>query len=150
MFIAHLPAGYILSRVHPALRRNRLWIMLGATVPDADLLVAIFVHHGTVHHHSYLSHRPAFWLALCLLGLLLGRYRFAKPLAALGLGGLLHVSLDSVAGAIAWGWPLSAHVVPLVVVPATQDWWVMSFVLHWTFVVEVLICSTTLILWWRG
>jgi inner membrane protein len=60
------------------------------------------------------------------------------------------MALDSIAGQIAWGWPATHHAAPLVAVPATQDWWVMSFLLHWTFTVELVICAAALLVWWRG
>lgn len=41
MFIAHLPAGYILTRALPRLRPHRPWVLLGAILPDADLLLLI-------------------------------------------------------------------------------------------------------------
>ena len=44
------------------------------------------------------------------------------------------------AGAIAWGWRLSNAAHPLGVVPATQNHWVLSFVLHWTFLVVIGLC----------
>ena len=103
-----------------------------------------------MHHHSYLTHRPALWLSLLVVALLVRRWHLGAALSAQSLGAVLHMALDSIAGQIAWGWPATHHAAPLVAVPATQDWWVMSFLLHWTFTVELVICAAALLVWWRG
>jgi len=54
------------------------------------------------------------------------------------------MALDSIAGSIAWGWPLSAAAYPLVVVHPTHGHWILSFLNHWTFKVEI---ALTLIAW---
>ena len=45
------------------------------------------------------------------------------------------------AAGIAWGWPVDQQRFLLVEVPAAFDWWVWSFVLHWTFLAELGICA---------
>jgi len=143
MFIAHAPAGYLLSRIHPVLRNRTFWLMVGSVLPDVDMAVFCLIGDGATHHHSYLTHRPALWTGLFLLGLICR----CGPLAFVALGGLLHVALDSGTGAIAWAWPFSDHAMPLIIVPATQDWWVLSFVLHWSFLIELAICTTAWLVW---
>lgn len=140
MFIAHLPAGYLLSQTHPTLKRHRFWVMAGAVLPDLDMLYFAFIDAGSTHHHSYLTHRPALWACGVVLALMLHRHGAARRLLAQSLGALLHMLLDSVVGAINWGWPAWTFSAPLVVVPARYDWWVMSFLTHWTFAVELVIC----------
>ena len=150
MFIAHLPAAILLAQVRPAVLLKRPWLLVGAVLPDADLAVFYLWHAGSTHHHSYLTHRPALWMGLLLVALVIKRLQFGGTLKAICIGALLHLVLDSVAGKIAWGWPLSNVAVPLVVVPATYDWWVLSFLTHWTFGVELLICTmAALVLWQR-
>jgi inner membrane protein len=116
--------------------------MIGAVLPDVDMLYFFFVDNGMTHHHTYVTHRPAVWAALLGLSLLLRRHPVTRPIWAMSLGGLLHMVLDSVVGAIDWEWPFFVWGIPLVTVPATFDWWVMSFLAHWTFGIEVLICLT--------
>ena len=140
MFIAHLPAGYLLSRLHPTLKKHRIWVMIGAILPDLDMLYFIIVDAGMTHHHSYLTHRPALWACLLLLSQVVRPWFLSRPLMALSIGGLLHMVLDSMVGAINWGWPAWDWGAPIIVVPAQYDWWVMSFLMHWTFGVELLIC----------
>lgn len=151
MFIAHLPAGYLLSRNLPVLRGPSCsaWVMLGSVLPDVDLLWFYIVDSASVHHHTYLTHYPAHWLMLTLVGLWIRARLGSKWLAALGLGGSLHVCLDSVVGAIDWGWPVRSLPVTLVEVPATHDWWVLSFLTHWTIAIEGLICAVAGWCWYR-
>ena len=145
MITAHLPAGYL---AHAALdrlgadRRLTLGVLLGSILPDLDMFWFALVDHGAVHHHTYLTHRPALWLLIAAVGLLLKQYWAV----GIGLGGVLHVALDSIVGSIAWAWPVSDVSWPLVIVPATQDHWVMSFLFHWTFFLEiVLFCAAILV-----
>ncbi len=143
MFIGHLPGGYLVAR---ALWRNSPRIvfiagLIGAVLPDIDMLWFHLVDHGTVHHHEYITHRPAIWTAILAIGAVLRN----QIVVALGIGGLVHMALDSIVGAIAWGWPFSDVATPLVVVPATHENWVMSFLTHWTFHVEIALTLVALI-----
>jgi inner membrane protein len=54
-----------------------------------------------------------------------------------------------VAGGIRWFWPLSDSSLVLAHVPAGRSWWVWNFVLHWTFLMEVLVCAAALIVFVR-
>ncbi len=135
MFIGHLPGGYLAARALWGRNQRTLIIatMVGAVLPDIDMLWFHLVDQGAVHHHTYFTHRPALWACIALLGLLLRK----NIVLALGLGGLVHMLLDSIVGAIAWGWPFTDAANPLVTVPATHKNWIMSFLTHWTFLVEI-------------
>ncbi|MFY0680784.1 MAG: metal-dependent hydrolase [Thalassovita sp.] len=144
MFIAHLPAAYLLVKPFQN-RLSRIAFaagLLGSVLPDVDLLLFYFWDAKAFHHHEYLTHRPILWALVFLIGLLVrpSLPRLGAPVAMLGLGGLIHMVLDSIAGAIAWGWPLSEATTTMVHVPATHDHWILSFLTHWTFLNEVLIC----------
>jgi inner membrane protein len=149
MIIGHLPVGYLAACAsEPAFGRDRViwWSLLaGSVVPDLDMLWFFFVDHGAVHHHSYLTHNPNLWLGLLLVGLVL---RF-RVLIGLGLGAVLHLAMDTIAGAVVWGWAGFGFSGPLVVVPATQDHWILSFLVHWTFGVELVLTAVALIVLWR-
>lgn len=134
MFIAHLPAGYLATRLGPRVPTSPF--LVGSVLPDLDL-VLVYGFGIAQHHHSFLTHRPALWLGVLLLGMCLR----LPGVATLGCGALLHVALDSVAGQIAWLWPLSDVAVPLVDVPARYDLWMLNFLLHWTALVEAMICA---------
>jgi len=108
--------------------------LVGSIAPDLDMLWFYLVNNRGHHHHSYLTHRPAIWAVIALVGVLW------RPLLWLGLGGLLHMALDSIVGAIAWLWPLSDTPTTLIFVPAVYDFWVTNFILHRTFAIEILVC----------
>ena len=72
MIIGHWPAGYL-----AALGARRFWpaqglfagILIGAVLPDIDMLWFFLVDDKAHHHHSYLTHRPALWALLLAAGL---------------------------------------------------------------------------------
>ena len=65
------------------------------------------------------------------------RLSFWTALAAI----LLHILLDSLVGDIMWLWPVSRDLYALFTVPARYSHWLISFVLHWSFAVELMICA---------
>lgn len=151
MFIAHLPAGYLLARhlvkrigtLPASPRAVTLTAMAGAIAPDLDMLYFYFIDNGQTHHHKYFSHWPILWIGLLCMSLLALRLTKRKPLTLLALifslGGLLHMLLDSVVGDIWWLAPIVDQPYALFTVPARfQPWW-LNFVLHWSFVIELLI-----------
>jgi len=151
--IAHLPAGWLLTRrLAPRLARDageaRRHMALGlaaSVLPDVDLLYFYLIDGRNTVHHDYWTHIPAFWPALAMLTaavLLLARARVPwRDFAVVLAGVLLHLLLDTVAGGIAWLYPWDATRIVLVEVPARYDWWVWSFVLHWSFLPEVAIAA---------
>ena len=147
MLIAHLPSGYILA----TLARQRAGAkpltttaaLTGAMAPDLDMLYFYLVDAGRTRHHVFVSHWPLFWLAWGLVSLALGKLLAPHYLPAIGMffaAALLHMVLDSIAAPIFWLMPFDRTPVELVKVPAAYDHWVLSFVLHWTFLLELAIC----------
>lgn len=154
MFIAHLPAAYLLRRLcAPSLSRATIAAFLvGSVAPDIDMFAFYLVDGQSVHHHNYITHRPALWYIVLGLGLVwhgIRRGKISACLIASGLGALLHLMLDSIAGQIDWGWPLWELPVTLVQVPATQSHWVLSFLTHWTFLNELIICAIAILVYRR-
>lgn len=143
MFIAHLPAGYLVSRgLRDPLAQTAL--LVGSVAPDFDILRFYFLDNQSIHHHEYITHRPILWLGMGALALLFMRFRAGMIVVWFCLGALLHMLLDTTLGEINWGWPWGDLGGPLVVVPATQSHWILSFVLHWTFLPEIVICIAAL------
>lgn len=146
MLTAHVPAGYILGRMVP---RTVRWLMpaalLGAALPDTDMLWFHLVDHGHVHHHRYWLHIPAFWAALALVTLPILQWR---GLLATGLvffaSILLHLCLDTIAGGIMWLYPADDRLLALVEVPPRYGNWMISFMLHWTFLLELVTWAVAL------
>lgn len=153
MFIAHLPAGYLIGK---ALRQSRAVLaaaMVGAVSPDLDMAYFYLVDGARTHHHDYVTHWPLFWggvgLGLLLIAPLLSLGARRVALSSL-LGVASHMALDSVAAPINWLAPVGDFRVELFPIPAAYSHWILSFVLHWTFAIELAICGLALAVRWRG
>ncbi|WP_170328348.1 metal-dependent hydrolase [Ruegeria arenilitoris] len=154
MFIGHLPGAYLVFRTATPNVGKAVFAaaMLGAIAPDLDMLWFYLVDDRAHHHHAYLTHRPVLWAGIMLAGLIAGlRWPQAgRVVAFFGAGGLVHMALDSIVGEITWLWPLSNFSHPLVTVEATHSHWILSFLNHWTFVVEIGITVLAAILFFSG
>lgn len=156
MLTAHLPSGYCLVKgLSKKLSKGSEltgWAffaaVLGAVFPDFDMLFFYFVDDRSIHHHRYWVHVPAFWLVVSAIVLpVLWRTTY-KTVALWFLAGvLLHLLLDSIGGGIMWLAPFNDHLFELMTVPASQSHWILSFILHWTFVLEMLIWGTAIYLY---
>lgn len=153
MFLAHLPAGYILTKfLQKKLNTNRfLWVGLVASIlPDIDLVYFYLFDHQQTLHHSYWIHVPFYWLILGLLTLII--IRLSKQRAHLAAAIIffanifLHLLLDTLVGKIKWFYPLSSQAYYLFDVPAKYDFWVYNFFFHWTFLLEMAVIIWTLYL----
>jgi inner membrane protein len=162
VFLAHVPAGYLAATailrgqpLAPRARRRLLaWGMFAAVMPDLDLLWFYLVDERRQVHHAYLPHLPLAWvpvLAVAAVALAAARARRPAWLAlALGAAGVAsHLVLDTVAGGIRWRWPFSDAEFVLAHVPARFDPWVLNFVLHWTFALEIAIVAAAAWVAWR-
>ncbi|GAA2828334.1 inner membrane protein [Aminobacter aminovorans] len=148
MLIAHLPAGFILGMLARNVSGNARAIMpaalLGSVAPDLDMFYFYLVDGQQTHHHSYVTHWPLFWLWLgCVVMPLVGRLwpRFAKAGLVFFVAAMLHMMLGSIAAPMLWLMPFSDFSVELVTIPARYPHWVLSFVLHWIFALEITICA---------
>lgn len=152
MMIAHLPAGYLLGRASGAKQGVLGVVLLASMLPDFDMLWFHLVDGGSVHHHRYWPHIPAFWamVAVVILPLIaVLKRQWLRP-AVLGLGAiLLHLLLDTLVGGIMWGWPFDMDLLRLTTVPATHTHWILSFMLHWSFGIELLICAVAIVVYLR-
>ena len=148
MLIAHLPAGYLTTKCLQKCTktRNHLWIGLVASViPDLDLLYFYLIDNRQTNHHDYLTHLPVFWgvllfYSVAIVHLFIKNKKPAYVILLIFYGNIfIHMALDSFAGYISWFYPFFYMKANVVEVPATYDWWVWSFVLHWSFIVELII-----------
>ncbi len=152
MLIAHLPAGYLLARATRAKGQAMAAALLGAVLPDFDMIWFHLIDHGAIHHHKYWVHAPGFWLLLALVTLPLIRVlrpELVRPALIFLAAIALHLILDTLGGGIMWYWPFSTHLIEAVTIPATQSHWVWSFVLHWTFLAELVITGAAALLFLR-
>lgn len=162
MFIAHLPAGYLATRLildrepvpAPPCRRLLALGMIAGVLPDLDLLWFYFVSDRRQVHHAYLPHLPLTWIALFAAAALVLWIRRASRTAWLAMlifsaNILLHQVLDTTAGGIRWLWPFSNAEFAMSHVRARYDPWYLNFVLHWTFILEVAILAAAIGYAWR-
>lgn len=142
--IAHLPAGYLVTRLLPPAPWRMTAGLLGSVAPDLDMLWWLATG-GHTHHHAYVTHFPSVWL-LGLLGSALAR----SPMGlAFTLNGLVHMALDTVVGDIAWLAPLDHRRMSLMVVTDRYDPWWLNFVLHGSFALELALVAAALWAWRR-
>ena len=113
-------------------------VLMCSILPDFDLLWFYFVDDGHIHHHRYLVHVPAFWgVVAAVLLPMVWRTRF-RVVTLLGLAAIfLYLVLDTVAGGIMWLYPFDRTLYHLVMVPPTRFHFMISFMLHWSFLLEV-------------
>jgi inner membrane protein len=154
LLIAHLPSGYLLGVVSQTLAKAKTRAimaaaLLGSIAPDFDMLHFHLIDGRRTPHHDYFTHWPFFWLVvgLLLLTCTLVFNRARTPIiVAFSAGTMLHMVLDSIAAPIHWLMPFDDRAVELVTVPAAYSNWIWSFVLHWTFALEIAICLAALLL----
>jgi hypothetical protein len=151
MLTAHLPSGYILAqmprRPFPGLLPAAL---IGAVFPDLDMIWFYLVDDQAFHHHRYWVHVPAFWAGVAVIVLpLIGFFarHWLKAALVFFAAIFLHLVLDSIGGGVMWRAPLDDKLLSLTVVPATQNHWILSFLLHWTFLLELTVWGLALTLW---
>lgn len=152
MFIAHLPSGYILSQYilkqFKSVATTPLVLIvgaIGAIAPDFDMAYFYLIDHQQTHHHKYISHWPILWFSLVFafsLGFCFAKQSKLVFLALVfSLGGVLHIVLDSFVGDIWWFAPFIDKPYALFSVPARfQPWW-LNFIIHWSFIMELIICA---------
>jgi inner membrane protein len=158
MLIAHLPAGYLLGRFAQCQLSSKSFTLMGASIlgnmaPDFDMLYFHFIDARTTPHHDYFTHWPLFWLAVgaSLVATTCLSRRASVVLAMLFfIGTMMHMIMDSVAAPIHWLAPFSNMTVELVTVPATSSNWIISFVYHWTFLIEIAIWVLALTVFLSG
>ncbi len=144
MFIGHLPAGYILT---DALQKKfnlkkYLWIgLIGSIFPDIDILYFYLIDNRQNLHHSYWTHLPFDWLIISAIAMLaiwlLKRKAYLVAALIFFSNVFLHLLLDTIVGKIEWLYPLTTASYALFEVPATHNFWVYNFLLHWTFLFEI-------------
>ncbi|NKB49899.1 MAG: metal-dependent hydrolase [Alphaproteobacteria bacterium] len=151
MMIGHLPSAYLVYKIGAPRTLNTTVFMagmVGALFPDIDLLWFYFVDNRAYHHHEYLTHRPAIWLGLLVAFFVFSRY-FKNRLGLIGMsfciGAITHVVFDSTVGKIFWLWPFSDYSLTLVTVQATHSHFMLSFLAHWTFKVEIAVTTVAVI-----
>lgn len=154
MLIAHLPSGYLVGALAerfapPGAPVVMAAALVGSVAPDIDMIWFHLVDSRT-HHHALPTHWPLAWAAAGALALVVARVaapRWLPAVAAFFAAVMLHMVLDTVAAPTRWLAPFSAREFELFRVPETHGHWIASFVLHWTFLIELAIGLAAFALW---
>jgi inner membrane protein len=162
MFIGHLPAGYVTSKLlfpyfkaRGIVLRPYLWAgVCGAIAPDLDMAYFYLVDHRQHHHHTYFPHFPIVWASLLIISVIWLSTAQIKSRAGLAtifsLNGLIHMLLDSIVGDVWWFAPFVDKPFAFFTVPALyQPWW-LNFILHWSFALELAVVLWAVFLWHRS
>jgi inner membrane protein len=164
MFLAHMPAGYIASKLlvaqfrldSPKTKYLLLLGLLGSIFPDLDMFYFYLIDNRQHGHHSYWTHIPFYWislLAFCYVVVAFFKSRFLVASATVFFGCiLLHLSLDTFAGGgIKWLYPFDNSYFNIFTVPAQANhYWVWNYFSHWTALVELTIISIATITFWKS
>ena len=153
MFIGHLPAGYLAT--HGILKlvkidksdviyRRLMWTgLIAAIAPYFDLIYFYLIDNRQTLHHHYFTHTPYFWFSFffftSIVAFMSGSRAMMMGSALIFINSLIHLFLDTIVGKIKWGWPFIWHDTVFFDVPSVHDWWVLNFVLHWSFLFECLL-----------
>lgn len=156
MIFAHLPAGFITTKIlekqlHITDQKERKYFyiigLIFSIIPDFDVLY-FYMFNSSIHHHKFFPHLPVFWL-LFFSAAAIFVYFIKKPIwtylfivAMVNI--IVHLILDSITAPLWWFYPLSDTAVMLIEVPARYSHWFISMILHWSFLLELLIIVTAL------
>lgn len=153
MFIAHIPSGYIYAvSIIKSIKKTAIpthliifSAVLGSILPDFDLIYFYLIDHRQTHHHKYITHWPLLWISLVFISYLIYAFSSHKKLGLLSLiafsSCMIHIILDTVVGDIWWFFPLIDKPFALFTVNALYKPWWLNFILHWSFALELVICS---------
>jgi len=165
MFIGHLPAGYlttkaILSRTRAGSDDAKTGVILisvglmASLLTDLDMLYFYLIDHRQHLHHGYWTHLPIFWLIVCLgifASSALVRSKIGLLVAMIFTVNIFgHLLLDTITGGIRWLAPWSPRPFTLVMVQAQYDWWVLNFMGHWSFAIEILLVFVALLVFGKS
>lgn len=134
MVFSHLPAGYITSVLF-----HNSWKKLGdgtynfllgtllffSMVPDLDFIY-LYLVNGENSHHQFITHAPLLYISLAVFFILLSLVSKSQVTSFVGaailVGGLGHLALDSIFSGIAWLWPANRTLLGL---NSYQSFWLI-------------------------
>ena len=150
----------------------RKGVLVGSVLPDIDIF--IWFYDPRIDHHSLATHFPITWLSLAAVGWVFRGAKWGYGLVGLGIGGTLHLALDSILNGVHWLYPFRHHKYALVAdqdIPHVKapeflthwsifdplwnnkealDSWVVNLICHWSFLLELSLCiAATIGLWQR-
>jgi len=85
-------------------------------------------------------HIPFFWFLTAAVTLpFLLRTKYKQTALVFFAAIFMHLLLDSISGGIMWLAPFNNNLWQIVKIPPTQSHWILSFIFHWTFIIEILV-----------
>ena len=163
MIIGHMPAGFLVTygllrkyREQPAYLMMLFAGLFASIAPDLDLFYHHFIDERQHGHHSYWTHIPVYWVSIYLV-LLFPVKKFCSQqikmlLHVMFFAVMSHMLLDSITSGIKWLYPFDNHyhgLWQLWRIPDRYDWWVINYLLHWTFIYELTLLASCLLIVWR-
>ncbi len=153
MFFSHAPAGYLVVKFARKFKTDRADVftaMLAGILPDFDMIYFHLIDERAHIHHSYWTHMPHFWVVVYAAALIVAAWLKSKRIvyyATLIFSCVIvHLILDSVAASgILWAYPFSIEYYELFVIPQVHDSRMLNYVLHWTFLIEMLIILVAIV-----
>lgn len=157
MLIAHAPAVYVVLRLFNKYKKQNISYLKYGFIfslwPDLDLLYFYLFDNRNTLHHFYFPHIPLFLLLSCCFIPVLKRFNITKRNLHLYylflINWFIHLILDTVSGGVSWLYPFSNKLLVLIKIPANYSHWIISFVLHWSFLIEMSIVMCGIILFFR-
>ncbi len=144
MFIGHIPAGYILTKMVQKNMRTTKYLLVGlvaSILPDIDMFYFYLIDNKQNLHHSYWIHIPFYWFiigAVTFLAIWLINKKEYYVAAIIFFSNIfLHLLLDTIVGKIEWLYPFTDQAFYWFEVPSVYAFWVYNFIFHWTFLLEV-------------
>jgi inner membrane protein len=157
MLIAHIPAGYIVSKKFNDIKKEKISFLKYGLIfsiwPDLDLIYFYLIDEKKHLHHMYFPHLPLFLLISFAIIIVIKKLNILKKgenLCYLFLiNWFVHLVLDTITGGISWLYPFSKKLYVFIKIPPTYSSWITSFVLHWSFIIEIMITVYSCILLFR-
>ncbi|MGF7059513.1 metal-dependent hydrolase [Brassicibacter mesophilus] len=154
MLIAHAPAGYVVLRLFNKIKKENIsyfkYGILFSIWPDFDLLYFYLIDNKSSLHHFYFPHIPLFAFICCFLVIVLKKLKVDKRAINIYylflINWFIHLALDTVTGGINWLYPINNKLFVFIKIPANYQHWIISFVLHWSFLFEISIVIWAVIL----
>jgi len=154
MLISHIPAGYIVTKKYNNIKKEEISFLKYGLIfsiwPDLDLFYFYLIDKRKSLHHLYFPHVPLFLIISFALIIVIKKLKLSQRIENIYylflLNWFVHLMLDTVTGGISYLYPLDKKLFYLIKIPPAYSNWITSFVLHWSFIIEIMIIIYALFL----
>jgi len=123
-----------------------------SVLPDLGLIYFYFFN-STISHRQFFPHLPIVMLATLIITIPLYRLKFFEKMRVyyviFFVNWFVHLVIDTFTERIHWLYPFRDEGIMLIEIPARYSHWIISFVLHWSFLLELAIIAVALALLFR-